>query len=65
MENDGEKSPLFKMIAIGAISGVVAGLACFFVFNLVGTDVDPAIIGGVSGGVAGSIVPILLIRISK
>jgi len=63
---NGEKlKTLGKILLLGLISGVVVGIACFFAFKVVGADVDPAIVCGVTGGVAGGIVPTVLARKSK
>lgn len=65
MEKDEGQNSLGKIVVMGVIAGVVVGIACFFVFKLAGGDVSPAVVSGVSGGVAGAIVPALLVRKSK
>ena len=65
MENGKKQIPLGKVLVIGAISGIVVGIACFFAFKLVGSDISPAVVSSVTGGVIGAIVPILLVRKSK
>ena len=65
LENGEKQMSLGRILVIGVISGIVVGIACFFAFKLVGADASPAVVSGVTGGVAGAIVPTLLRRKSK
>ena len=45
-----------KLILIGLIAGVVAGIACIAVLHLFGAGSNAGVVGGVGGGVAGAVV---------
>jgi membrane associated rhomboid family serine protease len=49
-----------RLILLGIVAGIVTALASVAVLRLIGAEVSPAVVGGISGAVAGGMVAILL-----
>ncbi len=54
-----------RIIVLGALVGIAAGLACYYVLKITGVATSPGVMGGIVGGVVGAIVPNLVSRKSK
>lgn len=51
---------LASQVGVGIVTGVAAALVAVVVMHWIGVDSSPAVVGGVAGAVAGSVVPAVI-----